>query len=108
MSDEFIPLARPAIGAREEELVLDVLRSRQLSLGPRLAEFEEAIAARVGAPHVSAVSSGTAGLHLALRAAGIEAGDEVITTPVQLRRLGELDPVRGRAAGVLRHRPQDA
>ena len=77
MSDEFIPLARPAIGAREEELVLDVLRSRHLSLGPRLAEFEEAVATRVGAPHVSAVSSGTAGLHLALRAAGIEAGDEV-------------------------------
>ena len=81
MSDDFIPLARPAIGPREEELVLDVLRSRQLSLGPRLAEFEEAIASRVGARHVSAVSSGTAGLHLALRAAGIEAGDEVITTP---------------------------
>jgi perosamine synthetase len=81
VSEDFIPLARPAIGAREEELVLDVLRSRQLSLGPRLAEFEEAIAARVGVPHVSAVSSGTAGLHLALRAAGIEAGDEVITTP---------------------------
>ena len=81
MSDDFIPLARPAIGAREEELVLEVLRSRHLSLGPRLAEFEEAIAARVGSPHVAAVSSGTAGLHLALRAAGVEAGDEVITTP---------------------------
>jgi perosamine synthetase len=81
VSDEFIPLARPAIGAREEELVLEVLRSRRLSLGPRLPEFEQAIGARVGAPHVSAVSSGTAGLHLALRAAGVEAGDEVVTTP---------------------------
>jgi perosamine synthetase len=81
VSDEFIPLARPAIGPREEERVLEVLRSRQLSLGPRLGEFEQAIAARVGAAHVSAVSSGTAGLHLALRAAGIEAGDEVLTTP---------------------------
>jgi len=81
VTDEFIPLARPAIGPREEELVLEVLRSRQLSLGPRLAEFEEAIAARVGASHVAAVSSGTAGLHLALRAVGVEAGDEVITTP---------------------------
>ena len=81
MSDDFIPLARPAIGDREEELVLEVLRSRHLSLGPRLAQFEEALGERVGAPHVSAVSSGTAGLHLALRAVGIEAGDEVLTTP---------------------------
>jgi perosamine synthetase len=81
VSDEFIPLARPALGVREEELVLDVLRSRRLSLGPRLEEFERALGARVGAPHVSAVASGTAGLHLASRAVGIEAGDEVVTTP---------------------------
>ena len=81
MSDEPIPLARPAIGPREEELVLQVLRSRHLSLGPRLADFEGALAARVGVEHVSAVSSGTAGLHLALRAAGIEEGDDVVTTP---------------------------
>jgi len=81
VSEDFIPVARPAIGAREEELVLDVLRSRHLSLGPRLPAFEEALAARLGVQHVSAVSSGTAGLHLALRAVGIEAGDEVITTP---------------------------
>jgi perosamine synthetase len=81
VSDEFIPLARPSIGPLEEERVLDVLRSRQLSLGPRLAEFERALGERVGVRHVSAVSSGTAGLHLALRAAGIEAGDEVITSP---------------------------
>ena len=80
MTDDFIPLARPALGAREEELVLDVLRSRRLSLGPRLEEFEQALGDRAGRP-VSAVSSGTAGLHLALRAAGIDAGDEVITTP---------------------------
>jgi len=81
VSDDFIPLARPSIGPREEELVLDVLRSRQLSLGPRLEEFENALGARLGVEHVSAVSSGTAGLHLALRAAGAEAGDEVLTTP---------------------------
>jgi len=81
VTDDFIPLARPAIGAREEELVLEVLRSRHLSLGPRLAQFEEALAGRLGADHVSAVSSGTAGLHLALRGAGIERGDEVLTTP---------------------------
>jgi perosamine synthetase len=81
VSDDFIPLARPMIGAREEELVLEVLRSRRLSLGPRLDEFERALGERIGAQHVSAVASGTAGLHLALRAAGIQAGDEVITTP---------------------------
>ena len=61
--------------------MIEVLRSGQLSLGPRLGEFERRFAARVGAPLASAVSSGTAGLHLALRAAGVGEGDEVITSP---------------------------
>jgi perosamine synthetase len=78
---EPIPLARPVIGAREEELVLEVLRSGRLSLGPMLPRFEAAFAARVGAAYGCAVSSGTAGLHLALRAVGVTDGDEVITTP---------------------------
>ena len=78
---EPIPLARPVIGEREEELVLEVLRSGRLSLGPRLGEFERAFAGVVTAPFASAVSSGTAGLHLALRALGVEAGSEVITSP---------------------------
>jgi perosamine synthetase len=78
---EPIPLARPLIGTREEELVLEVLRSGRLSLGPRLEQFERAFAARVGAPMASAVSSGTAALHLALRAVGVGEGDEVITSP---------------------------
>ncbi|MBA2579409.1 MAG: DegT/DnrJ/EryC1/StrS family aminotransferase [Thermoleophilaceae bacterium] len=69
------------IGEREEQLVLEVLRSRRLSLGPRASAFEQAFAARLGAPHAAAVSSGTAGLHLAVRAVGIEAGDEVVTSP---------------------------
>jgi perosamine synthetase len=81
VSHDTLPLARPVLGAREEELVLEVLRSGQLSLGPRLAEFEQAFAARVDAPFASAVSSGTAGLHLALRAVGVSDGDEVITSP---------------------------
>ncbi len=76
-----IPLARPVLGPQEEQAVLEVLRSGQLSLGPRLSEFERAFAARVGAPHASAVSSGTAGLHLALRAVGVGEGDEVVTSP---------------------------
>jgi perosamine synthetase len=78
---EQIPLARPAIGEEEERAVLEVLRSQRLSLGPRLAEFEDAFARLVGAPLASAISSGTAGLHLALRAAGVGEGDEVITSP---------------------------
>ena len=82
MSDPFIPLARPLVGEREEELVLEALRSRRLALGPRLPAFERAIAERLGVDHVSAVSSGTAGLHLAVRAAGIQPGDEVVTSPL--------------------------
>ncbi len=79
--DEPIPLARPLVGEREEELVVATLRSRQLALGPRLPAFEAALGARLGAAHVSAVSSGTAALHLGIRAAGVRAGDEVVTTP---------------------------
>jgi perosamine synthetase len=78
---EGIPLAQPVIGEREEQLVLEVLRSGRLSLGPQLERFEERFAAAVGAAHTSAVSSGTAGLHLALRAVGVGEGDEVITSP---------------------------
>jgi len=58
-----------------------VLRSGRLSLGPRVAQFERMFAARVGARHASAVASGTAGLHLALRAVGVGDGDEVLTSP---------------------------
>ena len=78
---EPIPLAAPVLGAAEERALIDVLRSGQLSLGERLPEFERAFAERVGAPYASAVSSGTAGLHLALRAVGVSDGDEVVTTP---------------------------
>jgi perosamine synthetase len=78
---EGIPLARPVLGPREEELVLEVLRSGHLSLGPMLPRFERAFADRLGVSHACAVSSGTAGLHLSVRAAGIERGDEVVTTP---------------------------
>ncbi len=81
MSAELVPLAQPVIGGREEELVLQVLRSGRLSLGPLLGRFEAQFASQVGARYASAVSSGTAGLHLALRALGVSEGDEVITTP---------------------------
>ena len=75
-----IPLARPFLDEREEQLVLEVLRSGRLSLGPTIEEFERLVAERVGAPYAAAVSSGTAGLHLLCRIAGIEPGDEVITS----------------------------
>jgi perosamine synthetase len=77
-----VPLARPHLGEREEELVLEVLRSGRLSLGPTIERFEELIAERVGAPYAAAVSSGTAALHLLVRTAGIGRGDEVITSPL--------------------------
>jgi perosamine synthetase len=76
-----IALSAPYLGEREEELVLEVLRSGRLSLGPMIDRFEDALADRIGAPHVAAVSSGTAGLHLSVRLAGLGPGDEVITTP---------------------------
>jgi perosamine synthetase len=80
-ASETIPLARPVLGAAEEQAVLDVLRSGQLSLGPRVELFETGFAEQVQAALASAVSSGTAGLHLALRAVGVGEGDEVITSP---------------------------
>jgi perosamine synthetase len=76
-----IGLSAPWIDGREEELVLETLRSGQLSLGPMVDRFEAALAERVEAPYVAAVSSGTAGLHLCMRIVGIEPGDEVVTTP---------------------------
>ncbi|MGH3049373.1 MAG: DegT/DnrJ/EryC1/StrS family aminotransferase, partial [Gaiellaceae bacterium] len=76
-----VPLSGPYLGEREEELVLEVLRSGRLSLGPTTDRFEELFAERVGAPYAAAVSSGTSGLHLLCVLAGIEPGDEVITSP---------------------------
>jgi len=76
-----IPLSSPWIDERDEELVLETLRSGWLSLGPTGPRFEEAVCDVTGARHCAAVSSGTAGLHLSMRLAGIEPGDEVITSP---------------------------
>jgi perosamine synthetase len=76
-----IPLARPVLGGEEERLVAEVLQSGVLSLGPGVAKFERLFAEYVGSVHACAVSSGTAGLHLALRAVGVSDGDEVITSP---------------------------
>ena len=66
-----IQLSYPWLDEREEELVTEVLRSGRLSLGPTIDRFEEEFAAVVGAPYAAAVSSGTAGLHLLVRSAGV-------------------------------------
>lgn len=79
---DVLPMAKPEIGDREIELVTQVLRSGVLSLGPMTPRFERAVAEWTGAPFASAVSSGTSGLHLAIRAVGIKPGDEVITSPL--------------------------
>ena len=76
-----IPLSSPYVDERDEELVLEVLRSGRLSLGPAIDRFEELFAEKVGAPYAAAVSSGTAGLHLLCAIAGLGEGDEVITSP---------------------------
>src|SRR5579872_519263 len=73
-----IPVARPYVGAEEETAVVEVLRSGWLSQGPRVAEFEKQFAEFLGAKHAIAVSSCTTALHLAMVAAGIVAGDEVL------------------------------
>ena len=78
MSRIDIPLSAPDITEAEIEAVVSVLRTSRLSLGPKMAEFEAAMAQYVGSSHAVAVSSGTAGLHLALLALGIGPGDEVI------------------------------
>src|SRR2546427_4039877 len=117
-----VPLSRPYLDEREEELVLEVLRSGRLSLGPVIDRFEEQFAAKVGAPYAAAVSSGTAGLHLLCIAAGVQPGDEVITSPYSFAasancfvyeggvpvfadidpRTFNLDPAAGEAAGTPR------
>jgi perosamine synthetase len=73
-----IPLSQPDITEAEIEAVASVLRSSRLSLGPKLEEFEQAMAAYIGVAHGVGVSSGTSGLHLCIRGLGIGEGDEVI------------------------------
>ena len=76
-----INLSAPWIDERDEELVLEVLRSGWLSLGPTGPRFEALLAEAAGAPYCAAVSSGTSGLHLCMITAGVGPGDEVITSP---------------------------
>ncbi|MDR1625418.1 MAG: DegT/DnrJ/EryC1/StrS family aminotransferase [Spirochaetia bacterium] len=90
---DFIPFARPDIGRGEEEAVLRVLRSGWITTAGEAKSFEEEFARYVGSPHALAVSSATAGLHLALEALGVGPGDKVITSPYTFTA----------TAGVIRH-----
>lgn len=76
-----IPLSRPDITQAERDAVLAVLETPFLSLGPKVAEFEDAFRRYTGSRYACAVNNGTSALHLCLRAIGVGPGDEVITTP---------------------------
>lgn len=76
-----IPMSSPDLNDADRQAVMEVINTPNLSLGPKVVEFEKIFCEYTGAKHAIAVSSGTAGLHLSVRAAGIGAGDLVITTP---------------------------
>lgn len=82
MRASFLPYGRQSVDEADIQAVVDVLRSDWLTTGPKVGEFEEAFAARVGAAHAVSFTSGTAALHAAAFAAGLKAGDEAITTPM--------------------------
>lgn len=76
-----IPLSQPDITEKEKKAVLNVLKTPNLSLGPKLREFEDKIAKYIGTKYAVAVNSGTSALHLLIKSLDIKKGDEVITTP---------------------------
>src|ERR1700752_2054256 len=78
----YLPYGHQSIDEADIQAVVDVLRSDWLTTGPKVNEFEEAFAARVGAKYAVSFSSGTAALHGAAFAAGLKPGDEAITTPM--------------------------
>src|SRR4051794_8044327 len=82
MADSYLPYCRPTVDEEEIAEVVEVLRSGWLTTGPRAQQFEREFAAAMGSPFAIAVNSGTSALHLALAAAGVGPGDEVITTPL--------------------------
>jgi dTDP-4-amino-4,6-dideoxygalactose transaminase len=82
MSEEFLPFSRPTISREAIDEVVACLESGWITTGPRVKKFEDALKDYFSAPHVLALSSATAGLHLALLALELKPGDEVITTPM--------------------------
>src|SRR5512136_3080032 len=81
-NEQFLPFSRPSISRAAIDEVVACLESGWITTGPRVKKFEEDLKAYVSAPHVLALTSATAGLHLALLALGLKKGDEVITTPM--------------------------
>ena len=82
MTDEFLPFSRPSISREAINEVVACLESGWITTGPRVKKFEEALKTYFSAPHALALSSATAGLHLALAALDLKPSDEVITTPM--------------------------
>lgn len=83
-----IPVGRPVLGKEEEKAVIEVIRSGMLAQGTKVEQLEKDFAKKVGAKYAVATSNGTTALHLALIAAGIKEGDEVITTPFTFAATG--------------------
>ena len=92
-SKYLVPMSSPEINDSDRQAVQEVLQTTSLSIGPRVAAFEEAVCAYSGAQYAAAVSSGTSGLHLCIRAAGIQPGDMVLTNAFFFRVLHQRDPV---------------
>ena len=80
-----LPYGKQSIDDDDVDAVVAVLRSDWMTTGPKVTEFEEAFAARVGSKYAVSFSSGTSALHGAAFAAGLGPGDEAITTPLTLR-----------------------
>lgn len=82
MRETFLPYGRQWLDEDDIQAVVEVLQSDYLTTGPVIAEFEQVFARYVGAKYAVSIANGTAALHAACFAAGIQAGDEVITTPI--------------------------
>src|SRR5689334_5335329 len=80
MSEEFLPFSKPTIGRAAIDEVVACLESGWITTGPRVKRFEDELKNYLQAPHVLALSSATAGLHIVLVALKLQPGDEVITT----------------------------
>src|SRR3972149_9781806 len=90
MKDKWIPFFAPSIENEEKKAVLEVLESGWLTTGPKVKQFEQEFAQYIGARHAIAVNSGTAALHLALDAAGVKEGDEVIVPTMTFAATAEV------------------
>jgi dTDP-4-amino-4,6-dideoxygalactose transaminase len=90
MRDTFLPFARPDLDGSELQEIAEALESGWVTTGPKTKAFEAAFAAAVGAKHAVALNSCTAAMHLALEAIGLQAGDEVITSPYTFAATGEV------------------